>query len=207
MHVISSAGKDNLKPQLVLFLFIISLSSAVTAEQCAINQEVMSMEYAENGELALTSSCVETTELDYESQFKSDEIRISFILGALSKHLNADTYKDDKNDDKRRKFNENNLSLGIAYNNWSVLYAKLSYYNDGLAGYYTYKTYRSHKFDFGFRIGLVFGYEDTPADLPVLPLFSPVLEYKPTEEISVESAAMIGGSGVFILMLNAKYNF
>lgn len=196
-----------MKLPLVLCLFIISFSTSIAAEQCETNQEVMSMEYAENGELALTSSCVDTPELDYDSQFQHDETRISFIFGALSKHLNADTYEDDKNDDKRRKFNENNLSLGITYNNWSGLYARLSYYNDGLAGYYTYKTYRSRKLDFGFRIGLVFGYEDTPANLPVLPLFSPVLEYKPIEQISIESAAMIGGSGVFILMLNAKYNF
>lgn len=196
-----------MKLQPILFLLLLLLSSATAAEQCATNKEVMSMEYAKDGSLDITTSCVEKEDELYELQKQQAETNVSVIFGALSKHLNASTYKDNKNNDQRRKFNENNVALGIAYNNWSVLYAKLSYYNDGLAGYYTYKTYRSPKFDFGFRVGLVFGYEDTPADLPVLPLFSPVIEYKPIEEISFESAAMIGGNGVFILMLNAKYSF
>lgn len=196
-----------MKLQPTLFFLLFLLSGTATAEQCETNKEVMSMEYAEDGSLDLTTNCVKKEDADFESQTQQAEANISVIFGALSKHVNASTYKDNKNNDQRRKFNENNAALGIAYNNWSLLYAKLSYYNNGLAGYYTYKTYRSQRFDFGFRVGLVFGYEDTPADLPVLPLFSPVLEYKPSEEISFESAAMIGGNGVFILMLNAKYNF
>lgn len=143
----------------------------------------------------------------------------AIIFGGWSEHF-ADDSTWCMNGECHDDYNETNNAIGFEYNNWSIVKMDNSYDVEGVAAYYTFEPeWASFKYvDFGFRAGLVYGYENTPVgkpmwNLPVVPLLSPVAEIKPfvgieyAENVHAEIAAMYDGDDTLIGMLNLKYVF
>lgn len=121
----------------------------------------------------------------------------SIVFGGVSKHLGESgyTYNGDA-----RKFNESNESLGAECNDFAVVAVKLSYYNDGIAAYYTH----SFTDNIGLRLGGVYGYEDTPVSMLIAPLIQPVVKFELIDDLYIEAGAIYSGD-IVVLTANFKY--
>ena len=122
----------------------------------------------------------------------------SIVFGGVSKHLGERVYRTGSG---TRKLNESNESLGAECNDFAVVAVKLSYYNDGVAAYYTH----SFTDNIGLRLGGVYGYKDTPVNMLIAPLIQPVVKFELIDDLYIEAGAIYDGGHVVVLTANFKY--
>ncbi len=126
----------------------------------------------------------------------------SLIFGGFSYHVGMRSYTE-KGIEKQ--FNETNETIGIGYNDFYVVYSKLSYSNDGLVVYrcFNFDSVSSDYIKAGVRLGAVYGYGNTPVDMDIAPLFEPIVKFNVNKDLSVDFGVLI--THIPILTINAEY--
>ena len=124
----------------------------------------------------------------------------SLVVGGFSYHIGEREYEDYE---EKKPYNEVNPTLGVCVDDWCLVRSKLSYHNWGTA-VYNERMYSKGKIAWGIRLGLVHGYEDTPVDMKIVPMFQPIINFS-TQVGTTQTGVMFTGS--LVLTVNYKYKF
>lgn len=139
--------------------------------------------------------------------FEVEDPKWEVLVLGFSYHLDDRTYYDEKKDEAV-KYNESHNTLGVGYDDWYVVYSKLSYYNHSLS---VFKKLKWSLEEFGInanvatRLGIIYGYGGTPFDYPVLPMASPGIEFKLYKNVHLDLYTLAPFQNV--VMVNARIVF
>lgn len=133
------------------------------------------------------------------SQARADQ---AIVFGGWSSHSDKTyTYKGET-----RKHNENNYTLGYGRSNYYIAVTKLSYYNWGVVAYYDWAFAEWKNTTLSLRVGVVYGYHNSPHDIMFLPIVLPTITQRLYGELYFQ-ASILATDEMYVATGNLLYKF
>lgn len=127
----------------------------------------------------------------------NDSFADSLVFGGISKHVGYE---------EGVTFNERNNAIGYEYSDISLVAYKNSYSSTSLALYYTQSLLSYKILNFGVSLGGVTGYNNTPVNKPLLPIFAPTLNIELYKSWSTDLSYQMTSSDTGVFTLNLRYS-